>query len=648
MTRRPGRTPIATATTVVLATAGGLLTTAATPASAAGCTSPTYTRQFFANTTFSGTPKRTDCDAGVDEYWSGSPATGVPADNFSVRWTVTRDFGSGGPFSLAVRGQDGMRVYLDGYRKIDLWKGTSTTVSKTVNLNLPAGKHTLRVDYVNWSGVAAVKFGYAPITSATYDKVKPLAPTGAAVAYDAATSKAKLTWARNREMDLAGYRVYVRVQGTSTWRLVSPLLTTTTFTHYLAPTGTGYAYEVRAVDKAGNESAGSADQYVTTVDRTAPAAPAGVSALRAPGAVQVRWQAVAGAASYRVERAAAAAGPFNVLASGLTGPSYDDRSSDAGRQRWYYRVLARDAAGNTSAPSAVADAGEPDLTGPVAVTGLTALGTTAGNALAWQASSSTDVHHYEVWGAPTGQQDPDGPQPVFGTSYTDPVADAGVPFTYTVVAVDAFGNASPAAPTVAVTRPVPSAVPAPAGLQGTPADAFTTLAWTVPDGTGVTGFRVYRRTDPNGAWTPAGSADASATSYQDTSAPKGTAYYYVVAVDGTGAESVPSGPLTVDRLTPATATGPAAPRAKLVSSGGTRYPVQVGLAPAVEDAGRLLKGYSWTIDGACGSSGTRLTTTDLIEWIPQYTGPCMVTVHAVDAYGRVGEQGTSLEFMVQR
>ncbi|MGV9275649.1 hypothetical protein ACWDOA_20335, partial [Streptomyces griseosporeus] len=80
----------ATAASVVLASAGGLITTvAATPASAAGCASPTYTRQFFANTTLSGTPKRTDCDAGVDEYWSGSPATGVPADNFSVRWTVT-------------------------------------------------------------------------------------------------------------------------------------------------------------------------------------------------------------------------------------------------------------------------------------------------------------------------------------------------------------------------------------------------------------------------------------------------------------------------------------------------------------------------------------------------------------------------------
>ncbi|SFH25571.1 hypothetical protein SAMN02787118_1852, partial [Streptomyces mirabilis] len=71
------RTTAATAAALVLTTAGGLLT--ATPAAAATtCTSPVYKRQFFANTTFSGTPKKTDCDAAVSENWgTKTPASGL-------------------------------------------------------------------------------------------------------------------------------------------------------------------------------------------------------------------------------------------------------------------------------------------------------------------------------------------------------------------------------------------------------------------------------------------------------------------------------------------------------------------------------------------------------------------------------------------
>ncbi|MET7474925.1 cellulose 1,4-beta-cellobiosidase, partial [Streptomyces sp. NPDC005648] len=58
------------ATAVVLTTTAGALTALAPPASAATtCNSPVYTRQFFANTTFKGTPRKTDCDTAVDQNW---------------------------------------------------------------------------------------------------------------------------------------------------------------------------------------------------------------------------------------------------------------------------------------------------------------------------------------------------------------------------------------------------------------------------------------------------------------------------------------------------------------------------------------------------------------------------------------------------
>ncbi|MFF7050677.1 PA14 domain-containing protein [Streptomyces griseorubiginosus] len=127
-----------TATALVLATAGTLFTATTPSASAAvSCASPVFQRQFYANTSFSGAPKKTDCDDAIDQSWSGSPASGLPKDNFGVRWSVTRDFGSGGPFALNATGLDGIRVYVDGVRKIDLWKNVSTTVKKTANVTIP-------------------------------------------------------------------------------------------------------------------------------------------------------------------------------------------------------------------------------------------------------------------------------------------------------------------------------------------------------------------------------------------------------------------------------------------------------------------------------------------------------------------------------
>ncbi|WTF36834.1 hypothetical protein OG973_19385 [Streptomyces cyaneofuscatus] len=49
-----------------------------------------------------------DCDAAIDQYWGkGAPVSGVPSDNFGVRWPVTHDFGSGGPFTFTASAQDG-------------------------------------------------------------------------------------------------------------------------------------------------------------------------------------------------------------------------------------------------------------------------------------------------------------------------------------------------------------------------------------------------------------------------------------------------------------------------------------------------------------------------------------------------------------
>ncbi|WP_216591613.1 fibronectin type III domain-containing protein [Streptomyces brasiliscabiei] len=564
----PRRTTAAVAIPLVLATAGGLLAATTVPATAAvTCASPVFKRQLFANTTFSGTPKKTDCDSAIDQNWgTGAPATGLPSNNFGVRWTVTRDFGSGGPFTLSASGLDGIRVYLDpgttGARKIDLWKNGTSTVSKSVNLTIPSGKHTLRVDYVNWTGSAKVKFAYTPRTSATVDKVAPLTPAGLAVAYDKTTGKAKLSWAKNKEMDLRGYRVYRRAEGTS---FAEPMTTTTgtSFTDTALPvTGARYHYELRALDRAGNESKGTADKAVTTVDRVAPAVPQKVNITDSSetGGLRIGWAKVTGASSYRVYRAASASGAYARI--GTTDQvSYRDASAEQGVTH-HYRVTAVDAAGNESARSASVYGRRRDDTPPSAVTGLTATPTAYGFELKWDANPTPDLARYVVYG---GVLIGDEEERVCSagevewlsadtTSYTYPLLPDGEERCFFVDAVDDDWNShykwtrSPNVVTATELDTTPS-VPTPEGsplvvdVFAAKGDEGNRVRWRGLGGSPLAagGYRVHRWNPATETYEKLADLGRTAFDYFDTGAGRGTTTYYrVTPVAADGTESVPA------------------------------------------------------------------------------------------------------------
>ncbi|GKQ39100.1 fibronectin type III domain-containing protein [Streptomyces sp. A012304] len=537
--------PARLATAVVLATTGGLLTAVTAPASAATtCASPVYQRQIFANTTFSGTPKQTGCDAAVSENWgTGAPAAGVPSNNFGVRWTVTRDFGSGGPFSFTASAQDGVRVHVDGVRKIDLWRNVSSTVTKTVNVTIPSGKHTLRIDYVNWTGTANVKFTYTPRTSATVDKVKPLAPTEVGAIYEPATNRAVLAWAKNKEMDLAGYHVYRRPAGSSTW---TKLVTTTANTHTDRPPTDGrtYWYEIRAFDKAGNVSAGSADRGITSDDRVAPAAPTGITVASTSAANTLSWPAVPTATRYEVFRADTLDGTYTRL--GTPSPthytSYTDHSAPADVPV-FYKVRALDAAENAS-PLSRAVVGTRDTVAPGAPQNLqTAAQDEAGVTLTWL-SGGSDAVRYHVYRTPSSGGATTRIATPTGLSYRDTTGDPGQPYLYFVAAVDAAGNES-SRPSTTATRTVgPSSAPKAPGLgvARIVGDRMV-LDWSQSGHVPVARYIVYRsRTAPVDTSNPdlayAGTTDTSYTS--TVTASEHDYFYSVVAVSAYGVRSLPS------------------------------------------------------------------------------------------------------------
>ncbi|MFI7236423.1 PA14 domain-containing protein [Streptomyces cyaneofuscatus] len=398
----------AVATAVVVTLTGGLVAGTTSPASAAApCATNTYTRQFFANTGFSGTPKRTDCDTAVSENWGKSPGvSGIGKDNFGVRWSTKRDFGSGGPFTFTASGQDGIRVYLDGARKIDLWKNGATTVKKTVNLTIPKGTHTLRIDYANWTGTAAVKFAYTPRTGTTVDRVAPLAPTGAKVVYDKRTDSATLSWAPNREMDLAYYWVW-RQTAAGDWVPMFITDKTTRTETGLPRSGRPIRYYINVTDRAGNLSENTPVLTVNTIDTVAPSAPA-ISASHmadTPSSLKIYWDG-------RTQEEMRNGGTISVYRS--TGDTLGDSPELIGRTSqessptsvymyidklpafdgttYTYAAVVTDAAGNAS-PMSRPDSVTPDNVPPPMLTGLTATPRADGVVLSWDAPVESGLRY---------------------------------------------------------------------------------------------------------------------------------------------------------------------------------------------------------------------------------------------------------------
>ncbi|WP_420034970.1 PA14 domain-containing protein [Streptomyces sp. cg28] len=485
---------------------GGALLAAPAAHAAVTCGDTTFKRTFYSNTSFSGTPKKTDCDTTVDQNWTGAPVSGTATNNFSVRWSLTRDFGSGGCFTYRLSGTDGLRLYVDGVRKVDKWKNTGDAGNSVPGtFCIGSGSHSIRVDHANWTGLSRVKFTWP----ASSDSKKPLAPTGVRTTYDAATGRANASWTKNRELDIKHYRVLVETVGTG----VTDWTTTGTTASYALPKdGQKYRFCVQAVDKWTNYGAWGCGPYVTPPDKTAPQVPyvrasdVSVSTVMGEPRVNVWLGQVQEAEGplFTLWRASAAAGPFTKVATmdlrETPGEQYLYDETPAQKTTYYYAASATDAAGNTSARTTPVAVTTPDTSAPGAVTGLTAKADAGAVALSW-AAPADDAVSWQVYAAEGGAA------PVLlGTAteaaYRDASAKPGVIRTYTVYALDAAGHRSKSASVTSRRLVAPATI---VSLRPD-ADGRAELRFRVPaDNDHGGGFTVYSgtsvstaRTNPRG------------------------------------------------------------------------------------------------------------------------------------------------------
>jgi hypothetical protein len=118
-----------------------------------------WNAEYYANTNLFGNPTVFVFERTPTHNWGyDAPQAGIPADNFSARWTNTF-YLTQGLYRLQVRTDDGVRVYIDNIPYIDEWHPASGQ-TYTRNIELGTGNHTVTVEYYEGVLLAFLDFDF--------------------------------------------------------------------------------------------------------------------------------------------------------------------------------------------------------------------------------------------------------------------------------------------------------------------------------------------------------------------------------------------------------------------------------------------------------------------------------------------------------
>ena len=419
---------------------------------------------------------------------------------------------------------------------------TVPNTAYTVGLDVPAmqtlvgGEGTLAVSGTGtdslwfWSrsfGTTASR----PQLVLTYAPGAPTKPAGLSATVDSGT--VNLSWSPSSHVDgITGYDVYR--SGTAGF-IPGPsnLIGSVTDPSYVDPSRPSGSWFYKVVSKIeAGERSDPSNQLRVDVDNAAPSAPTALSATPAGASVGLSWTASTddvGVTGYTIYRSAVPG--FTPTPGDLfgfsVGTTYTDQPSTG---TWYYRVVANDAFGHTSAPSNQATASV-DAVGPSKPTDLTATVAGATVDLSWTASTDDiGVSGYDVYRSASPGITPSAVTLVgssLGATFTDPSRPVGT-WYYRVVARDAAGNSSEVSDEVSAVVLDETAPSAPSDLTATPEGQSVGLLWTEStDDVAVTGYTIYRSDTPG--FTPGVGnllTFVAGTSYLD--APSTGTWYYQV------------------------------------------------------------------------------------------------------------------------
>ena len=120
--------------------------------------------EYWNNRDATGLPVLSRCETTVAHQWgTGSPAPGINADLFAVRWTGRYDLAAG-TYDFTARADDGIRVLVDGALVVNGWFDQAPT-TYTGSTTLTAGLHDVRIEYYEAYGGAMAEASWAPRTA---------------------------------------------------------------------------------------------------------------------------------------------------------------------------------------------------------------------------------------------------------------------------------------------------------------------------------------------------------------------------------------------------------------------------------------------------------------------------------------------------
>jgi beta-glucosidase len=124
---------------------------------------PGLNAEFFGNTTLTGAPVLQRIDPLVNFEWNNvSPGPGVPAQNFSVRWSGELIPPVDGDYRLGVSADGGFRLFVDGKKLLDDWHPHSER-TMSVLVHLQAGHvYPIRMEYFHGFGESAARLVWLP------------------------------------------------------------------------------------------------------------------------------------------------------------------------------------------------------------------------------------------------------------------------------------------------------------------------------------------------------------------------------------------------------------------------------------------------------------------------------------------------------
>ncbi|MRH41309.1 SH3 domain-containing protein, partial [Aquibacillus halophilus] len=135
---------------------------------------------YYDNTSLKGLPKKSKVIAPTGQFGklsedngTGSPASGIPVDNFSAKYTTAKRI-TAGNYILRTKADDGVRVYLDGKLILDRWNegahaGEAIQMSVWDRNDVPANEkdiHLIEVQYREASATSSVDVFLEPYEDA--------------------------------------------------------------------------------------------------------------------------------------------------------------------------------------------------------------------------------------------------------------------------------------------------------------------------------------------------------------------------------------------------------------------------------------------------------------------------------------------------